>query len=193
MVVGALLYLQIREAYIAGESQRSISKRLGISRPTVKKYCEGVSGRRIFVLRELSPWKLSASFAAVWRGTRKKASVSRRTQPNGSMTVWCPRRALPAHIPSCAVLVHEMKAQYVSAQADMPLEYDPGDAIQIDWGQATIYLRGERKVVQIFCGRLYYSCGIFIMACLNQNAESFLEAQQGMFDHFGGIPRRLIF
>lgn len=31
------------------------------------------------------------------------------------------------------------------------------------------------------------------MACLNQNAESFLEAQQRMFDHFGGVPRRLIF
>ena len=24
-------------------------------------------------------------------------------------------------------------------------------------------------------------------------AESFLEAQQRMFDHFGGVPRRLIF
>lgn len=74
-------------------------------------------------------------------------------------------------------VVHDMKAQYIPAQADMPLEYDPGDAIQIDWGEATIYLRGERKVVQIFCGRLCYSCDIFVMACLNQNAESFLEAQ----------------
>ena len=35
------LYSQIREAYISGESQRSIAKRLGISRQTVKKYCEG--------------------------------------------------------------------------------------------------------------------------------------------------------
>ena len=41
MVVGTSLYSQIREAYIAGESQRSIAKRLGVSRPTVKKYCEG--------------------------------------------------------------------------------------------------------------------------------------------------------
>jgi len=31
------------------------------------------------------------------------------------------------------------------------------------------------------------------MACLSQNAESFLEAQQKMFDYFGGVPRRLIF
>ena len=30
MVVGMSLYSQIREAYIAGESQRSIAKRLGV-------------------------------------------------------------------------------------------------------------------------------------------------------------------
>ena len=47
----------------------------------------------------------------------------------------------------------------------MPLEYDPGDAIQIDWGEATIYLRGERKTIQVFCGRLCCSCDIFVMAC----------------------------
>ena len=41
MVVGMSLYSQIREAYVFGESQRSIAKRLGISRQTVKKYCEG--------------------------------------------------------------------------------------------------------------------------------------------------------
>lgn len=90
-------------------------------------------------------------------------------------------------------VVHEIRAQDIPSQADMPLEYDPGDAIQIDWGEATIYLRGERKVVQIFCGILCYSCNIFVMACQNQNAESFLEAQQRMFDHFGGVHRRLIF
>ena len=77
-------------------------------------------------------------------------------------------------------------ARYVSAQADMPLEYDPSNAIQIDWGVTTIYLRGERKVVQIFCGKLCYSCDIFVMACLNQNAESLLEVQQRMFDHLVG-------
>ena len=36
--------------------------------------------------------------------------------------------------------VYEMKSQYVPAQADMPLVYAYDDAIQIDWGEATIYL-----------------------------------------------------
>lgn len=44
-------------------------------------------------------------------------------------------------------VVHEMRTQYIPAQADMPLEYDPGDAIQIDWGEATIYLPGNRQII----------------------------------------------
>lgn len=75
----------------------------------------------------------------------------------------------------------------------MPLEYDPGDAVQIDWGECTVYLGGQRMTLQIFCGRLCASCDIFVMACHRQNQESFLEAQQKMFDYFGGVPRRMIF
>ena len=197
MVVGMSLYSQIREAYISGESQRSIAKRLGVSRPTVKKYCQGATmpGVRKEYLR--APSVVTAEVEKFIRmcldsdqkeGLRKQTHTAKRIYDRlveelgftGSYSIV--RR-----------VVHEMRDQYIPSQADMPLEYDPGDAIQIDWGEATIYLRGERKVVQIFCGRLCYSCDIFVMACLNQNAESFLEAQQRMFDHFGGVPRRLIF
>lgn len=41
VIIEVDLYSQIRLLYTDGESQRSISKRLGISRQTVKKYCEG--------------------------------------------------------------------------------------------------------------------------------------------------------
>ena len=36
-------YKQIRQRYLAGESQRHIAKTMGISRNTVAKYCEGDS------------------------------------------------------------------------------------------------------------------------------------------------------
>ena len=197
MVVGMSLYSQIREAYIAGESQRSIAKRLGVSRPTVKKYCEGavMPGVRKEYLR--APSVVTAEVERFIRscleedkeeGLRKQTHTAKRIYDR-----LVSEKGFAGSYSIVRRVVHEMKAQYVPAQADMPLEYDPGDAIQIDWGEATIYLRGERKVVQIFCGRLCYSCDIFVMACLNQNAESFLEAQQRMFDHFGGVPRRLIF
>lgn len=197
MVVGMSLYAQIREAYISGESQRSIARRLGVSRPTVKKYCEGASmpGVRKEYLRAPSVVTLDVErFIRFCLETDKEEGL--RKQSHTAKRIYDRLVSEIGFTGSYSIVrrvVHEMKAHYIPAQADIPLEYDPGDAIQIDWGEATIYLHGEKKTVQIFCGRLCYSCDIFVMACLNQNAESFLEAQQRMFDHFGGVPRRLIF
>lgn len=36
-------YKEIRQQFLSGESQRNIAKVMGISRNTVKKYCEGSS------------------------------------------------------------------------------------------------------------------------------------------------------
>ena len=41
MIIEVDLYSKIRTLYTEGESMRSIATRLGISRQTVKKYCEG--------------------------------------------------------------------------------------------------------------------------------------------------------
>ena len=41
VIVEVDLYYQIRSLHNKGESIRSIARRLGISRPTVKKYCDG--------------------------------------------------------------------------------------------------------------------------------------------------------
>lgn len=41
MIIGVDLYSSIRTRYTEGESIRSIAKGLGISRQTVKKYCQG--------------------------------------------------------------------------------------------------------------------------------------------------------
>jgi len=57
----------------------------------------------------------------------------------------------------------------------------------------TVYLDGEKTKLYTFCARLCYSCDIFVQVFKSANEESFLEAQQLMFDFFKGVPRRLIF
>ena len=73
------------------------------------------------------------------------------------------------------------------------MSYAPEEALQIDWGVSTVYLDGQRTKLNIFCARLCYSCDIFVVAYKAANEESFLEAQQLAFDHFGGVPKRVIF
>lgn len=197
MVVGMELYSAIREAYISGESQRSIAERLGISRQTVKKYCEGqiIPGIRKEYHRD--PTVITDDVQNFIRACiQSDLEIGLKKQSHSAKRIFdrlVDEMGFSGSYAMVRKIVHEIRTEYVPAQADMPLEFDPGDAIQIDWGEVQVLLNGTRTTLNIFCGRLCYSCDIFVMACLSQNMESFLEAQQRMFDYFGGVPRRLIF
>lgn len=78
-------------------------------------------------------------------------------------------------------------------EAFVPLAFPPGDGMQIDWGEATVYLSGEKTVVNLFCARLCYSGAPLVLAYRRQNEESILDALVHVFQYFGGVPRRVIF
>ena len=198
MVIEVDLYYRIRTLYNEGESIRSIARRLGISRQTVKKYCEGnthpdvrktynresdviTDDIRDFIRACLEEDRLMQ--LPKQKHTAKRIYdrlVSEKYFTGGESTI---RNAVKA-----------LRIEFsVPPQADMPLEYEPGDAAQIDWGEATVSIHGKKCKVQFFCGRLCYSCAIFVQAFYSQNLESFLEGQQLMFDFFRGVPKRLIF
>jgi hypothetical protein len=54
--------------------------------------------------------------------------------------------------------VKRLKAdKAVPPQSLVPLSYSPGEAIQIDWGEATAYISGKKIKVNLFCMRECYS------------------------------------
>ena len=57
----------------------------------------------------------------------------------------------------------------------IPLEFDPGQDGQVDWGEADVILAGERVTVQFFTLRLNYSKARFVMAFPFQKQEAFYE------------------
>jgi transposase len=81
----------------------------------------------------------------------------------------------------------EYKAKYI------PLEFDPGQDAQVDWGEADVILGGERVTVQFFTLRLNYSKARFVMAFPFQKQEAFFEGHNQAFRFFGGVPRRLTY
>ena len=200
MIVGNSLYSEIRHLYNAGESQRAIAKRLGVSRQTVKKYCEGktLPGIRKSYIRARSVISVITEKVMAFIETclNEDRKLGLRKQKHTAKRIYerlVNECAYAGSYTSVRRVIHSLNKRYVPAQADMPLVHRPGDTIQIDWGQATIYLNGEKVVVQTFCGRLCYSCDIFVMAFLNQNRESFLEALQCMLEYFNGVPREILF
>lgn len=73
----------------------------------------------------------------------------------------------------------------------LPLEFEPGQDGQVDWGEAEVVLAGEQVTVQLFVLRLCYSRKIFVKAFPSQKQECFYEGHVAAFDYLGGIPHRL--
>lgn len=195
VVITVDVYKEVRQRWLDGESQRSIAKILGISRNTVKKYCEGatVPWERKEYLR--SPSVLTPDVKKFiedclaedeTEGTSKQNHTARRIY-NRLVT----ERGFTGGESTVRAYVHESKGKV--AEAFIPLAFQPGDAIQIDWGEATIYLDGAKQTVYLFCARLCYSNAAFVIAYRRQNGESFLDALIQTFEYFGGVPRRVIF
>ncbi len=191
------IYEKIRYLYEhEGQSQRAISRMLGISRNTVKKYCkgtlvpwerQGVSGRHRYVITADILEFIEGCLAEDREENIKKQVhtakriydrlVAEKDFTGGESTV---REAV-------ALLKDKQSKVFV------PLSFEPGEAIQIDWGEATAYLDGKKTRVNIFCMRECYSADIFCTVFYRQNQESFFEAQILGFDYFSGISKRLIF
>jgi len=198
VIIEVDIYSAIRLRYSEGESIRSISQSLGVSRQTVKKYCEGNTHPEVrkqyerpasIVTTDVKSFILSCFEEDETENLKKQKHTAKRiydrlvNECNFSGSYSTVRDA-----------VRNLRAEHsVPPQSDIPLVYEPGEAVQIDWGEATIYLDGQKTKVYLFCARLCNSCDIFVQANRSANQETFLEAQQRMFDFFGGVPKRVIF
>lgn len=65
--------------------------------------------------------------------------------------------------------------------------------MQIDWGQAVIYLKGVRTKIHLFCARLCYSATPFVIAFPNERLEALLEGHIQAFKFFDGVAQRNIY
>lgn len=176
-------------------SQRAVAKALGISRNTVKKYCEGnnVPWERKEYIRESNvltsdvlDFILKCLEEDKKEGLDKQSHTARRIYHR-----LVDEKNFTGGESTIRLAVKEMKGSI--PKSFIPLEFDPGEAMQIDWGEATVYLNGNKTKVNLFCARLCYSCSMFVMAFTHQNEESFLEGQQKAFEYFDGVPHKVIF
>lgn len=188
-------YKQIRQRYLAGESQRQIAKELGISRNTVAKYCEGdaVPWERKTPVRERSVIT-DEVIDFIRQCLEEDQQVSFKKQTHTAKRIYdrlVDEKGFTGGASTIRRKVREIKGSL--PQAYIPLQFDPGDAIQIDWGEADIYIASRKIRVNLFCARLCYSCRPVVLAYHSQNAESFYDAIVRTFNILGGVTKRVIF
>lgn len=191
------LYEQIRHLHLhVGMSQRAISRKLGISRNTVSKYCKGehvpwerksyeprsttviTDNVKDFILQCFEEDDTHSFKKQKHTATRIHQRLKDELGFSGSASTT--RR-----------VVRELRNK--SKEAFIPLEFDPGEAAQIDFGTAYAYIKGQRKKLKFFCMRLCFSGHFFAKAYYAENEECFLDAHISGFKFFGGVPKRTIF
>lgn len=196
MIIDVDLYGKIRYMYVQEKmSQRAISRKLGISRNTVKKYCDGehvpwerkpYQRESLVVTEEIKDFIHQCLAEDEEENLPKQSHTARRIHKR-----LVEEKGFTGAESTIRRVVREIKQPV--KEAFVPLEFDLGEAAQVDWGEATIYLKGEKTKVQLFCYRLCYSADIFVKAFFRQNQESFLEGHVDAFNHSNGIPKKVIF
>lgn len=191
------LYEKIRYLYTQEQlSQREISRRLGVSRKTVKKYCDGsavpwerngCSGRTAYVITDDIIHFIEA---CLLEDEQEKIKKQRHTSKRIYDRL-VEEKGFKGGESTIRNIIAEMKD--APKKPFLPLSYEPGEAIQIDWGEATIYLSGKKSKVNLFCMRQCYSSDIFVKAFFRQNEESFLEGIISGLEYFKGVPQKIIF
>lgn len=189
-------YAAIRQMYLhEHKSQRQIAKALGISRNTVSKYCEGGAypGLRASYQRTASVITPDV-MAFIKSCLHDDAMEPNRKQHHTA------RRIYDRLVEECGFtgaestvrhIVHKLRGNL--NEVFVPLQFEPGEAMQIDWGEADAILNGTRTHLFTFCARLAYSCAPFAICFRRPNTEAFLKGLSKAFVFFGGVPRRVIF
>lgn len=184
---------QIRRAfYLEDKSMRTIAKEQHCSRRTVKKAIESAEPGS-YSLKEareapvLGPYK--ARIAELLTENETLPRKQRRTGHQIFLVLWDEK-----YRGSESGVLHylwELRKAKRAAKVYLPLEFEPGQDAQVDWGEAEVILAGEPVTVQLFLMRLSYSRKLFVMAFPSQKQESFLAGHVAAFHYFGGVPRRI--
>lgn len=190
-------YNQIRELYLHhGMSQRAIAKQLHISRNTVAKYCKGENvpwERKEYTPRtapvvtsEVKTFILQCFAEDESHGFKKQKHTAKRIHQR-----LVDEQGFTGSYTTIRRVVRELRDK--TKEAFVPLEFDPGEAAQIDFGTAYAYIKGQRKKLKFFCMRLCFSGHFFVKAYYAENEECFLDAHISSFKFFGAVPKRTIF
>jgi transposase len=175
---------QLRELAADGLSIRQISKRLGLSRNTVRKFLRSTPARAVWPRRGsiLDPFKpLVESWVRDDRLLHCE-TMRDRLRPlgyGGSVTV-------------IKNFVRPLRPPKGGRQAVRRYETPPGYQMQIDWATFTYAVGEARRRVYGFTAVLSHSRMRFVIFFKRCDTASLLRAVTEAFEYFGGLPETIL-
>jgi len=177
---------QIRALAGQGWGSRRISRELGISRTTVRRYLQGA----------LAGVQVRPLARRLGRAARDEALRLFETTAAGNAVVLArllEERGIEASVRTIQRVVTGRRRELRAAQvATVRFETAPGHQMQVDFGQKLVSIGGVPVRVYLLVAVLSYSRRLFVKAFLSERQDDWREGIAGAFRHFGGVPHTVL-
>ena len=186
---------KIRRAYyVERKSMRQIAEEQRCSRHTIKKALAGAEPGQYTLKQPRESPVLGPYKARIDELLAESEQLPRKQHYTGHRIyelIWV--EGYRGSEPSVLGYVSRQRQAKRQLRLFLPLEFEPGQDAQVDWGEAEVVLAGVQVTVQIFVLRLCYARKIFVMAFPCQKQEAFFAGHVAAFHYIGGIPHRLTY
>ncbi|MDL2060075.1 IS21 family transposase [Mesosutterella sp. AGMB02718] len=172
-----------------GQSIRYIHRTLRVSRKAIRRYIKGVVPLKVG--RRPGP-----SLAFLQAHTEDAQALFLRAECSGPVTIRLIQEKYGVEVRQDVFnrfirgFRHQVKLQNMPSPDRF--ETQPGDQMQIDFGEKDVEIAGQMTHVHVFVAILGYSRRIFAMAFERETQEAWLQGIEQAFIYFQGVPRQVI-
>lgn len=187
-------YRKVRQLFLVeGQSIRAISRQLNMSRKTVRKYCRGgvlpdvrkITQRPAPLFREVE--------SEIIRLLEENQTLPKKQRLN-ARNIWehlHSEKGIAIAQSTVRHYVRELRQRH--PEVFLPLDHEPGEAMQFDWGDMSTVISGVKTVVSVFCAVLPHSGALCAFVYPDKSTLSFLHGHIQTFEFFDGVARRCIY
>jgi transposase len=191
----------------AGQTDRAIARELGVARKTVTKY-RGVAARANLLEGPLpSAGELKARLDGILLPSPPPRPAFKAAIHRERIQAWRKDGVGPRPIFERLRDEHGYAGSYASVyryvihlEGDTPggivrIEVSPGEEAQVDFGYAGLMVdpqTGEERKAWVFVMTLSHSRHQYATFVFDQKVETWLRCHREAFEHFGGVPRKIV-
>jgi transposase len=187
------LYARVRRAVLVeGMSGRAAAREFGLARKTVGKMLEysappGYRRQKPVRRPKLGPWQ--GTIDAILEDDKQRPRKQRHT----AKRIFERLRAEHAYTGGYTIVKDYVRSSKIGGQEMfVPLTHAPGEA-QADFGEALVVIAGVEQKAHFMAFDLPHSDDCFVQAFPAETTEAFLEGHVRAFEHFGGVPMRILY
>jgi len=193
MAIELDLYRDIRRLFNDGRSQRQIAKILRCGRMTVRKYCQGALTHDAKKTVPETGTPLRQTLEQEIESMLEENKNLPRKQQMTAKNMWQELRKKGYGIGESTVRRHVCELGQKHAPSFVPLDFEPGEAMQVDWGDNKAWIGGVNTNVSTFVTILPYSYAPYALVFPDKTKPCFLEGHVRAFQWYGGVPSRCIY